>query len=372
MKEYVAVLSQIKSEILNSRYLIAKMANRELLNLYFKVGKVVSEKAASGKWGSGTIKKLSDDLQNELKGLRGFSSTNIKRMKQFYEAWEAYFLISPLSTDQLENNSDKAGIIENSPSPTDQLKLEKSSLMTNQFVEKFLLVSFTAHYEIISKVKKLDGRIFYIVKNAEEFWSVETLKDKIKNNLFEKEKKLPANFKKTLPPEMTHKALESFRDHYLLDYIALSDEESESERVLESEIVHNIKKFMLSLGSDFSFISNQYRIIVEEEEYFIDLLFYHRGLQALVAFELKTGRFKPEYLGKMNFYLSALDEYVKKEHENPSIGIILCKDKKDTVVEFAFRNVNKAMGVATYETSEKLPEKYRNILPDASVFKNIL
>ena len=371
MKEYVEVLSQIKSEILSSRYLIAKMANRELLNLYFKVGKVVSEKAASGKWGSGTIKKLSDDLQNELKGLRGFSSTNIKRMRQFYEDWSPYSLISPLPTDQLEYKSDKIEMIKKSPSPTDQLKLEKSSLMTNQFVEKFLLVSFTAHYEILSKAKKLDERIFYITKSAEELWTVETLKHKMKNNLFEKEKKLPANFKKTLPIEMTHKALSSFRDHYLLDFVALSDEESEDERVLENEIVHNIKKFMLSLGSDFSFISNQYRIVVEEEEYFIDLLFYHRGLQSLVAFELKTGRFKPEYLGKMNFYLSALDEYVKKEHENPSIGIILCKDKKDTVIEFAFRNVNKAMGVATYETTEKLPEKYRNILPDASALRKI-
>jgi hypothetical protein len=129
MKDYIAVLSQIKSEILNSRYLIAKMANRELLNLYFKVGKVVSEKAASGKWGSGTIKTLSDDLQNELKGLRGFSSTNIKRMKQFYETWEPYFLISPLSTDQLE--------------------LQKSSLLTSQFIYAFFLVGFTAHCEML-------------------------------------------------------------------------------------------------------------------------------------------------------------------------------------------------------------------------------
>lgn len=369
MKEYVAVLSQIKSEILNSRYLIAKMANRELLNLYFKVGKVVSEKAASGKWGSGTIKNLSDDLQNELKGLRGFSFANIKKMRQFYEEWSTYIDCSSFKN---EKSSLIMSQLENDEIKEKEKELQKSSLLTSQFIYAFFLVGFTAHCEILSKVKKLDERIFYIVKNADEFWSVETLKHKIKNNLFEKEKKLPANFKKTLPPEMTHKALASFRDHYLLDYIALSDEESESERVLESEIVHNIKKFMLSLGSDFSFISNQYRIIVEEEEYFIDLLFYHRGLQALVAFELKTGRFKPEYLGKMNFYLSALDEYVKKEHENPSIGIILCKDKKDTVVEFAFRNVNKAMGVATYETSEKLPEKYRNILPDAKTLKDIL
>lgn len=351
MKDYIEVVKRIKSEILRSRYLIAKMANRELLNLYFKVGKVVSEKVASEKWGSGTIKKLSDDLQRELKGLRGFSSTNIKRMRQFYESWKPYFLISPLSTDQL--------------------KFEKSSLLTNQFVEKFLLVSFTAHYEILSKVKKLDERIFYVVKNAEELWTVETLQHKIKNNVFAREKQLLTNFKKTLPKDMTNKALATFRDHYLLDFIALTDEESENERVLENEIVNNIKNFMLSLGNDFSFISNQYRLVVEDEEYFIDILFYHRGLQALIAFELKTGKFKPEYLGKMNFYLSALDESVKKDHENPSIGIILCRDKKDTVVEFAFRDLNKAMGVATYETSEKLPERYKDILPNAKALKDM-
>ena len=364
MEEYIKTVLYIKNEIIKSRYHIAKVANQELLYLYFRVGELVSEKVAIEKWGSGTIKKLSDDLQNELKGLRGFSSSNIKKMRIFYESWKAYFDTSLFQT-------------EISSLPTNQLKIEdaikNSSLATNQFTEKFLTVSFTSHYEILSKVKSLDERIYYIIKSSEEFWSVETLRYKLKNNIYNNnKKKLPTNFKKNLTPKLVEKALSSFRDHYLLDFIAISDEENENERVLETEIVSNIKKFLMSLGSDFSFIANQYRLIVDGDEYFIDLLFYHRGLQSLVAFELKTGKFKPEYLGKMNFYLSALDEYVKQEHENPSIGIILCKDKKNKVVEFAFRDFNKAMGVATYETSEKLPEKYRDALPNAEELKKIL
>jgi len=159
----------------------------------------------------------------------------------------------------------------------------------------------------------------------------------------------------------------------LLDYINIeaSDDESD-ERVLESGIVGNIRKFIMSLGKDFSFIGSQHRLVVEGQEYFIDLLFFNRQLQSLIAIELKRGDFKPEYLGKMNFYLSALDDLVRLPHENPSIGIILCKSKKQRVVEYAFRDTTKPMGVATYKTAEKLPTKYRNILPDAERLKELL
>ena len=145
-----------------------------------------------------------------------------------------------------------------------------------------------------------------------------------------------------------------------------------SRSVLEHEIVRNIKKFILSIGNDFAFMGNQYRLIVEEQEYFIDLLFYNRKLQCLVAFELKTGKFKPEYLGKMNFYLSALDDLIKQPFENPSIGIILCKEKSNKIVEYSFRDFNKAMGVASYKTSNELPEKYKETLPDADSLKRLL
>ncbi len=365
LQNYTETVKQIKSAILHSRYITAKVANKEMLFLYYGVGKTISEKVAAEKWGSKTIEKLSVDLQNELKGLRGFSPENLKKMKRFFEEWSPYFkdnsLQIPISsslTNQLQETDNQQNII--------------GSSLTNQFIENFIKVSFTAHFEIITKVKKLDERVFYITKSAQEFWAVRTLRHHLKNKLFEKQAQLPTNFETTLQSQNKEKALASFRDHYLLDFVRISDEDEEDEKVLENEIVLNIKKFLMSLGNDFTFIGNQYRIIVEDDEYFIDLLFFNRTLQALVAFELKTGKFKPEYLGKMNFYLSSLDEYVKKDHENPSIGIILCKEKKNKTVEFAFRDYNKAMGVATYNTSRKLPDKYKDILPDAKTLKKLM
>ena len=421
-KKYTETLKLIKEEILNSRYSIAKTANKEFLFLYYKVGQIISDKVALEKWGNKTIEKLSTDLQNELKGLRGFSHGNLKKMRQFYEEWCNYLTltdsietetqspseplkkgknqISPSATSQLEKRNSAI-----SPSATSQLKkrnsaispsatsqLEKrnsaisplttsqfksidsaiSPLVTSQFFEMFTKLSFTAHYEIISKVKNFEERQFYILKAVQEFWSVTTLKHHLNNNLFKEQKKLPNNFKPTVPKKNIQIALNAFKDHYLLDFIALSDEEEENERVLENKIVLNIKKFLMSLGNDFAFIGNQFRVMVEDEEYFIDLLFFNRRLQALVAFELKSGKFKPEFLGKMNFYLSALDEYVKQEHENPSIGIILCKEKNNKTVEFAIRDVNKSMGVATYKTHKKLPAKYKNVLPSAETLKKLL
>ncbi|MFO7879245.1 MAG: PDDEXK nuclease domain-containing protein, partial [Bacteroidales bacterium] len=174
-------------------------------------------------------------------------------------------------------------------------------------------------------------------------------------------------------PVLSGKAMRAFKDQYLLDFVNIEDADDEiDERVLENEIVNNIKKFIMSLGPDFTFMGNQYRLLVDEEEYFIDLLFFHRGLQALVAFDLKKAKFKPEYVGKMNFYLSALDDLIKHPRENPSIGIILCKEKDNKKVEYSFRDFTKPMGVAQYKTSENLPPELKNALPDAETLKNLM
>ena len=193
-----------------------------------------------------------------------------------------------------------------------------------------------------------------------------------KANLFKQQGTLPNNFATTLPKSHKEKALQAFKDEYLLEFINIEDPDEEDERVIENEIVRNIKKFIMSIGGDFAFMGNQYRLIVEEQEFFIDLLFYNRKLQCLVAFELKKGKFKPEYLGKMNFYLSALDDTLKQEHENPSVGIILCKEKNNKIVEYSFRDFNKAMGVATYKTSTELPEQFKEALPDSETLKKLL
>ena len=236
----------------------------------------------------------------------------------------------------------------------------------------FFSVSFSHHYLIASKSISLEEAQFYINKIAIEFWSYRTLQHHFKNNLFQQKSKLPNNFNQTLPNPASNKALQSFKDEYLLDFINIENPDEEDERFIENEIVRNIKKFILTLGSDFAFIGNQYRFLVDDKEFFIDLLFFNRKLQSLVAFDLKKGKFKPEHLGKMNFYLSALDDLVKLEHENSSIGIILCKEKNNKIVEYSFRDFNKAMGVATYKTSNEIPRKFKGFLPDAETLKKLM
>jgi len=375
--QYIQTVKYIKQQIVNTRYAVSKIANKELLSLYYNIGNTISKKVNNEKWGSKTIEKLSADLQQELKGLRGFSATNLKYMRRFYEEWKPYFNIlssenefGQLSTDQLE--TDRNSISQLTTDKLQSTDNEINQLITNGFNDLFIRVSFTAHYEILVKTKTLEERIFYISQSAMNIWTIDTLKHHLKTNLYKQRKTFPNNFSLTIADKDKSRALASFKNQYLLDFISLSDEEAENERVLESRIVENIKKFLMSLGNDFAFMGNQYRLLVDEEEFFIDLLFFNRKLQALVAFELKTGKFKPEYLGKMNFYLTALDEKVKQEHEKPSIGIILCKEKSNKIVEFSFRDYNKAMGVATYETSKKLPDAYKNILPDAKTLKKLM
>jgi predicted nuclease of restriction endonuclease-like (RecB) superfamily len=257
------------------------------------------------------------------------------------------------------------------------LLLEIGSSLTNQFQEadfsRFISIGFTHHIEIILKTSNESDRWYYIHQAALQYWTVRHLQTELKNESHLKNINQANNFATALPDVLSNKAIRAFKDQYLLDFVQVEDGDDEiDERVLEREIVLNIKKFLMSLGNDFSFLGNQYRLIVGDDEYFIDLLFFHRGLQSLVAFELKRGKFKAEYVGKMNFYLSALDDLIRKPHENPSIGIILCKEKNDKKVEYSFRDFSKPLGVATYKTSETLPDELKNALPDPETLKKLM
>jgi predicted nuclease of restriction endonuclease-like (RecB) superfamily len=385
---YLLAVQQIKTAILKSRYAAAILANKELLKLYFGIGQYVSFHSRNKNWGKGAIDNISSLLQQELHGLRGFSASNIKNMRAFYEEWEFMkpFLIdesAPLfqfSEEELNRQLPSAEWNNlNRQLPTDDLKNHflirqmPSAELESEWVEQFLKLGFSHHREIIKK-NVLEERIFYIQKVATEFWSYETLKHHLKTNLYQRQGKLTHNFQTTLPENsFKQKALMAFKDEMLLDFINIEDADEEpNERVLENAIVQNIKKFIMALGSEFSFIGNQHRLLIEDEEYFIDLLFFNRKIQSLVAIELKKGKFKAEYVGKMNLYLSALDEMVKQPHENPSIGIMLCKEKNNKIVEFAFRDTSKPMGVVTYKTYNDLPEAYKNILPDTETLKGLL
>ena len=368
-------ITDLKKLILQSRYTAATAVNKEILELYYNVGMKISTRIEKKPWGSKVLNEISKKLQDELPGLKRFSTSNLKKMISFYKYWNSYFSIGSTVQNQLdENTKNKIGsTLSNQFAIAINFENELSPTLLDQFIKHFFSVNFSNHYLIISKSKSIEETIFYIKKTAIEFCTFRTLTHHIKSDLYNKQGKLPNNFIKTLPDETSNKAILSFKDEYLLDFVNIEDpDEEEDEKLIENEIVRNIKKFILTLGSDFAFIGNQFRLIVEEQTYFIDLLFFNRKLQALVAFELKKGKFKPEYLGKMNFYLSALDDLVKQPHEKPSIGIILCKEKNNKIVEFSFRDFNKAMGVATYKTSSEIPEHLKDVLPDAETLKGLM
>ena len=344
-QNYREAVKTIKEAILRSQYRAATSVNKEQLSLYYGIGRYVSKNSRIGFWGKGAIEQISSLLQKELPGLRGFSTSNIKNMRVFYEEWEPVLNRQPLADEF--NWAD------------------------------FLSIGFSHHTEIISKAKTLEARLFYIHECATRYWSKYTLRDYLKADLYSHRGTLPNNFAQTLPDtKQALKAVCSFKDEYLLDFINVEEldehEEDLDEKIVEKAIVANVKKFIMTFGQDFSFIGNQYRMEVAGEEMFIDLLFFNRELNSLVAVELKSGKFRTSYLGQLNTYLSALDTYIRKPHENPSIGIILCREMNQTFVEFAVRDYNKPMGVATYRASKDMPERLRNALPDVEDLKKLL
>lgn len=360
-REYLQAVKDIKSAILKSRYIAAKEANKELLKLYYSVGGYVSAHSRDGYWGNNAIETISKGLQQELPGLRGFSASNIKNMRMFYEQWAPYLNRQTLSGDLV--NTSILSIYAIRQMSSGELPMDD-----------FMSVGFSLHMEILTKVKDVEGRLFYIQRCASEFWNYATLKRQIQSDLYHKEGSIKqTNFSKTISDDdFKRKALRSFKDEYLLDFMNIEDPEEVDERVIEHSIIQNIKNFIMAFGKDFAFLGNQYHIEVEGYNYYIDLLFFSRKLRSLVAFELKRGEFKPEYTGKLNFYLSALDEYVKLPDENPSIGIVLCKSKNDKIVELSFRDTSKPMGVATYRTSSELPKELRDALPDMDDLRKLL
>ncbi|MCL2318013.1 MAG: PDDEXK nuclease domain-containing protein [Methanomassiliicoccaceae archaeon] len=381
------VAAVIKDTILCSRYQAASLVNKELLSLYYTVGRYISQNSRDRSWGEGAIKQISDNLQRELPGLRGFSVASIKRMRSFYEAWQPVFSNRPSPMGELETIK-KTRISDEKNNPEILLVGSKDetildlNLLSEEIVcctlqgfssEEFYRVSFTHHSEILAKEKSLDGRLYYIGRCANDFWSVDTLKSNLRGDLFSSRGSLPSNFSKTLPPgELANRALKTFKQEYMFDYLNIDDEDDPDERMIEGEIVANIKKFILSFGDKFCFIGNQYRLTVDGKEFFIDLLFFNRELHCLVAIELKRGEFKPSYLGQLNFYLSVLDDYVRMPDEAGSVGIILCKEANRTIVELAVRDYTKPMGVASYRTRNEMPDKLQKALPDLEEIKRLL
>ena len=364
--QYDKAAEIIKTAILQSQYEASKDINRIQLGLYFGIGKFLSEKTRNAKWGTNALQFISDKLKSDLPGLRGFSATQLKDMRLFYEAWNMFDSNSSVVTDKIQV-ADKNLV--------NQYILPNFAELP---IDDFLRVPFTHHSKIISKIKDVDARYYYIHRTAEEHLSVEQLKKIIKNNDFENKASMPNNFPRTISnSSLARKAVMMFKDEYLLDFINVEeigerDKNDVDERVVEKQIVENIKRFIMTFGKDFAFVGNQYHLEIYGENFFPDLLFFNRDLNSLVVFELKTGDFKSIYLAQLMTYLRILDDKVRKPHENPSIGIVLCRNANKDFVKYVIQDYDKPMGVATFNTLSEMPERLQKALPDIEELKKLL
>jgi len=362
---YEVAVATIKKAVEESRYRAAKAGNAELLSLYYGIGKYVSVNTRNGYWGTDAIRTISQRLKDELSGVRGFSETNLKYMRIFYEEWNPYVNRQPVA-DDLTMVDGEYFLAEIRQPVADDLNWSE-----------FVSVGFSHHMEILLKVKNYDERIFYIHECALRAWDKYTLRDYIKSGLYQSRESLPNNFDTALTDrQFVINATKAFKENYFLDFINTENlgeaDEDVDERIIENQIVKNIKDFIIRFGTDFIFMGNQYRLEVAGEEMFVDLLFFNRELNCLVAVELKAGKFKHTYLGQLNTYLTVLDDKVKKAHENPSVGLILCKDMNKTFVDYVIRGYDKPLGVATYCTSKDMPEEMKKALPDVEDLRRIL
>ncbi|HAM38061.1 MAG: hypothetical protein A2474_02980 [Elusimicrobia bacterium RIFOXYC2_FULL_34_12] len=330
-KTYLNFLNEIKHKIASARIQASRHLNKELIELYWDIGKTIIEKQKQYGWGQSIVEKLANDLQNGFPNLRGYSSRNLWDMRRFYDTY-------------------------------------KDSSILRQLVAE---IPWGHNLMIINKISNMKEREYYIKSSRDMGWSRNVLLNQIKAGAYQLSlRKKQHNFEKALPVHLSEQADESLKSVYSLDFLGIT--RPVLERELEKRLIEKIKHFLLELGSGFSFIGNQYRLELDGTEYFVDLLFFNRKIKCLVAVELKTGKFQPEYAGKMDFYLHLLNEQTRLKDENPPIGIILCADKSNITVEYALRSVKNPMGVSQYNLTTKLPAELKKVLPSEKEMKNQL
>ncbi len=326
-KNYISVVENIKKQIRSAQHRAILNANKEMLILYWNIGKVINENST---WGSKFLRNLSKEITSEFPSVKGFSVSNLKNMAKFYREY----------CD-----------VEIGQTPSVQ-------------------IPWSHNLEIL-RVKSKEQRLWYINKTIENGWSVNVLVHQIDTNLYarQNENMKISNFLNKLPSPQSELALETMKDPYVFDFIELKGNAKEKD--LEDALVNNLTKFLLELGKGFAFVGHQYHLEVGGEDYYIDLLFYNIKLKCYVVIELKTSEFKPEFAGQLSFYLTAIDEEVKEINDNPTIGLLLCKHKNNVVAEYTLRDMNKPMGVSEYKIKDYLPENLQNELPSIEelVFK---
>ncbi len=327
---YPYLLSEVKERIRSAQYKALKTVNKELVGLYWDIGRMIVERQDVEGWGKSVVKRLSLDLKREFPGVGGFSTQNLWYMRQFFQEYHESAKLQPLVGE----------------------------------------IGWTHNLVIMGRCKETLEREFYIRMTRKFGWSKNVLIHQIENQSYEKSLLGQTNFDKSLTPELRAQAKLAIKDAYTFDFLELGEEHNERE--LEKALIVRIEDILRAMGGMFAFMGSQYRLDVDGDEYFIDLLLFHRRLRALVAIELKIGKFQPEFVGKMQFYLTALNRMVRQEDENPSIGIILCKEKNRTVVEYALHDARTPIGVATYETTKTLPKALKGQLPSPNEISKLL
>lgn len=331
-KTYKEFMEELKQKIYATKTKAILSANRFMIELYFDIGCQIVQKQENQGWGKSVVELMSKDLKDEFGEKSGYSTQNLWYMRQFYNSY-------------------------------------KDTANLQQLVGE---IPWGTNIVIFTKCKDDIQKEYYIKNTIEYAWNRNVLMHHIKTNLFQRDnlEENSNNFKVLLPLALSELATDIIKSEYNLEFLEVAKDAHERE--VENKLVENIKIFLLELGYGFSFVDSQYKLKLNENEYFIDLLFFHRKLNALVAIELKVGKFKPEYAGKMNFYLNLLNDTVKMPHENPSIGIILCTDKDSFEVEYSLQNLTQPMGILTYTMNDQLPKELNDSLPSKDELEQII
>ena len=368
--EYRDWLRDLKQQIKTGQIKAALSVNSQMIMLYWDLGRQITEKQENAKWGSSFIEQLSKDLREEFPEMKGFSADNLTYMKKFYLFYQSAI------NQTLEIVAQPVQLLESSSYAISEqvvrkLQHSENVSITNsaQLVPQLILIPWGHHIKIMQKVKDLDQAIFYINKTIENNWSRAVLEYQIEINLYDRQGKAVTNFNLTLPAPQSDLANEIMKSPYNFDFLCLSEKVRETD--LEKSLVQHISHFLPELGIGFAYMGRQFTLKVGGDEYRTDLLFYHTRLKCYVIIELKTKKFEPEFVGKLNFYITAVNELVKDDHDKPTIGMLLCKNKNNYAVEFSLKDVNNPIGVSTFHYTE-LADEMKSALPSAEKLQNEL
>jgi len=361
--EYRNWLTDIKQRIRQAQVKAAMQVNTALLNFYWELGAEIVERQKSAKWGSGFLKQLSADLMAEFPDMKGFSYRNIRAIRQWYLFYNEDISNLATACDQIDQQQGVVQFTETSAfkNVAQAVPHLDDGSIGQQAVTQLVQIPWGHNRVIISKCKDMAEALYYVNKTIENNWSRNVLTHQIENGLYHREGKAVTNFLTTLPAPQSDLAQQLIKDPYTFDFLSLTQDYNERE--LEKALIGHITKFLLELGTGFAFVGRQKELQVGERDFFLDLLFYHTKLHCYVVIELKTGEFEPEYAGKLNFYLKAVDEQLRGDRDEPTIGILLCKSRDRVVVEYALSDIGKPMGVSEYQLTRALPDNLKPSLP---------